>query len=249
MAHSYVQAHDDELQAFADFAAEFPETTLLVDTYDTLAGVEKVIELSRRLGDRFRVRAVRLDSGDLCELAKAARKRFDEAGLPQVRIFASSGLDEHEVARLIADGAPIDSFGVGTKMAVTADVPYLDLAYKLVEYAGQPRMKLSARKLLYPGRKQIFRHIENGRMAGDTVGRFEERLPGEPLLQAVMLKGRRQPVGRVTLEEARRHALGELDRLPEPLRELTPAAEPYPVAISPALEQQMQSLRRSLSCS
>jgi nicotinate phosphoribosyltransferase len=246
MAHSYIQAHDDELAAFAAFAAEFPQTTLLVDTYDTLAGVRKVIELSRKLGDQFRVQAIRLDSGDLGELAKVSRKMLDEAGLTQVRIFASSGLDEYEIAGLVAGGAPIDSFGVGTKLAVTADVPYLDLAYKLVEYAGQPRMKLSTAKLLYPGRKQVFRRIENGRLAGDTIGCFDERLPDEPLLRCVMQNGQRQPAGRATLEEARQHALHEVQRLPEHLRGLKPTAQPYPVSISPALEQQMQSLRRSL---
>lgn len=246
MAHSYVQAHDDEFQAFAAFAAQFPQTTLLVDTYDTLAGVGKVIELQRKLGARFRVQAIRLDSGDLGELAKASRKMLDEAGLAQVRIFASSGLDEHEIARLVASDAPINSFGVGTKLAVTADVPYLDLAYKLVEYAGQPRMKLSARKLLYPGRKQLFRRIDNGRMVGDTIGRFSECLPGEPLLQCVMQNGHRQPAGRVTLDQAREHALRDLVRLPEHLRNLTPTGQPYAAAISPELEQQMQSLRRSL---
>jgi nicotinate phosphoribosyltransferase len=138
MAHSYIQAHDDEAAAFAAFADVYPETTLLVDTYDTLAGVRRVIGLARRLGDRFRVRAVRLDSGDLGTLARQARQMLDAAGLSSVRIFASGGLDEYEVAELVAAGAPIDAFGVGTKMAVSEDAPSLDMAYKLVEYAGRP---------------------------------------------------------------------------------------------------------------
>ena len=204
MAHSYIQAHDDEAAAFEAFAGLYPETTLLVDTYDTLGGVRKVIELARRLGDRFRVRAVRLDSGDLGTLARQARQLLDAAGLSGVRIFASGGLDEHEVAALVAAGAPIDAFGVGTKMAVSEDAPSLDMAYKLVEYAGRPRMKLSTKKVLYPGRKQVFRVVEGGRMVRDVIGRHDEALEGEPLLRPVMRGGVRLADGRVSLEEARR---------------------------------------------
>ena len=164
MAHSYIQAHDDEFASFDSFARLYPETTLLVDTYDTLAGVRKVIELSQKLEGRFQVRAVRLDSGDLGGLAVDTRRMLDEAGLQRVKIFASSGLDEYKSQKLVQTGAPIDAFGVGTKLAVIADAPDLDMAYKLVEYGGKGRLKLSAKKLLYPGRKQIFRQIENGKM-------------------------------------------------------------------------------------
>ncbi|HLU49896.1 MAG TPA: nicotinate phosphoribosyltransferase, partial [Planctomycetota bacterium] len=157
MAHSYIQAHESELDAFAAFARVFPETVLLVDTYDTIAGVERVIELSRRLGEEFRVRAIRLDSGDLGELAREARRRLDRAGLERVEIFASGGLDERSVARLVTEGAPISGFGVGTSLAVSRDAPDLDMAYKLVEYEGKSRLKLSSAKAILPGRKQIFR--------------------------------------------------------------------------------------------
>jgi nicotinate phosphoribosyltransferase len=182
MAHSYIQAHDDELGSFEAFAGLYPDTTLLVDTYDTLAGVRKVIELSHKWGDRFRVRALRLDSGDLAQLAIETRGMLDEAGLRHVEIFASSGLDEYKIQRLVEAGAPIDAFGVGTRLAVMADAPELDMAYKLVEYAGKGRLKLSSKKVLYPGRKQVFRQIDNGLMVRDTIGRFDEQLPGEPLL-------------------------------------------------------------------
>ena len=192
MAHSYIQAHDDESTSFDYFARLYPETTLLVDTYDTLAGVRKVIELSQKLGDRFRVRAVRLDSGDLGRLAVDTRQMLDEAGLQRVKIFASSGLDEYKIQDLMNSGAPIDAFGVGTKLAVIADAPDLDMAYKLVEYGGKGRLKLSAKKLLYPGRKQVFRQIENGQMVRDVIGRFDEPLAGEPLLKPLLLSG--QPV-------------------------------------------------------
>lgn len=246
MAHSYIQAHDDEAAAFAAFAAEYPETTLLVDTYDTLGGVRKVIDLARRLGARFRVRAVRLDSGDLGTLARQTRDLLDAAGLGAVRIFASGGLDEHQVAALVAAGAPIDVFGVGTKMAVSEDVPALDMAYKLVEYAGKPRTKLSTKKVLYPGRKQVFRVVERGRMARDVIGRHDETLEGEPLLRPVMWDGVRLPDGRIRLEEARARAARELGRLPRDLRSLAASDAPYSVQASPALENELKALRLAL---
>src|SRR5690606_31593197 len=137
MAHSYVQAHDDELEAFRAFCRVWPETVLLVDTYDTLEGVRRVIELSRELGHAFRVRALRLDSGDLDGLSRAARRLLAGAGLGRVRIRASGGLDEHQVDALTAAGAPIVTFGVGTSMGVSDDAPSLDLTYKLVDYAGK----------------------------------------------------------------------------------------------------------------
>jgi nicotinate phosphoribosyltransferase len=246
MAHSYIQSHHDELAAFEHFARAFPNTTLLVDTYDTLSGVRKVIELSRRLGDAFNVRAVRLDSGDLAALAKAARQMLDEAGLTRLEIFASSELDEHKIARLLKDGAPIDGFGVGTRMAVSADAPTLDVAYKLVAYAGRPSMKLSSHKQLYPGRKQIFRQSEKDRFARDILARHDESFPGEPLLTPMMRRGQHTSAGRATLADARARAAAELARLPETLRELSPAPRPYPVEISPRLAADRQSLQRSL---
>jgi nicotinate phosphoribosyltransferase len=244
MAHSYIQAHDDEAASFESFAELYPETTLLVDTYSTLDGVRKVIELSQRLGHRFRVRALRLDSGDLGALAFQTRKMLDDAGLHNVQIFASSGLDEYKVHELIKSGAPIDAFGVGTKLAVSADAPELDMAYKLVEYGGKGRFKLSTKKLLYPGRKQIFRQIEKGRMMSDVIGRFDESLPGERLLKSIMIHGR--PTTRVELEESRRHLQSELERLPEHLRALDPATTPYPVTYSQSLQGDLHTIRLKL---
>jgi len=249
MAHSYIQAHDDEASAFAAFAELYPETTLLVDTYDTPSGVQRVIELSRQLGEGFRVRAVRLDSGDLGELAKQARRMLDQAGLDRVRIFASGGLDEYEIAVLIAADAPIDTFGVGTSLAVSGDVPSLDMAYKLVEYAGWPRMKLSSKKAIYPGRKQVFRVVESGRMVRDILGCHGERLEGEPLLRPVIRGGMRLPDGRISLEESRVHARGEMEQLPEGLSSLETAKIPYRVEISPTLQVRWAALRRELEAS
>lgn len=244
MAHSYIQAHEDELASFEAFANLYPETTLLVDTYDTLGGVRKVIELSRKLGERFRVRAVRLDSGDLAGLASGTRKLLDEAGLRNVKIFASSGLDEYKVQALVSSGAPIDAFGVGTKLAVIADAPELDMAYKLVEYGGKGRLKLSAKKVLFPGRKQVFRQVENGRLVRDVIGRFDEELTGEPLLRPLIKHG--EPVLGVDLSESRQRFQREMEMLQEPLRGLEPAPAPYPVAISERLDADFNVVSRAL---
>jgi nicotinate phosphoribosyltransferase len=244
MAHSYIQAHEDELAAFESFASLYPDTTLLVDTYDTLEGVRKVIELGRKLGDRFRIAAVRLDSGDLAGLAVATRQLLDQAGLEKIKIFASSGLDEYQVQALVASGAPIDAFGVGTKLAVMEDAPDLDMAYKLVEYAGKGRLKLSTKKVLYPGRKQVFRQIEQGRMLRDTIGKFDEQLPGEPLLKPLIVGGR--PVATVNLNESRLRLQQEMERLPESLRALEPAPVPYPVTISHRLQDDFSSVSQEL---
>ena len=245
MAHSYVQAHDSELASFEMFAALYPETTLLVDTYDTLEGVRRVIHLSRMLEDRFRVRAVRLDSGDLGALAFEARKMLDQAGLKHVTIFASSSLDEYEIQRLVNSGAPIDAFGVGTKLAVMEDASHLDMAYKLVEYGGKGRLKLSTSKVLYPGRKQVFRQIEDGRMICDVIGRHDEQLPGEPLLQPVMRLGLRTTSPH--LEDSRRRLQRELARLPPQFRRLDPAPAPYLIHFSECLYKDLAAIRSEIA--
>jgi len=239
MAHSYIQAHDDEAAALEAFACLYPETTLLVDTYDTLAGVRKVVELSRKLGRNFRVAGIRLDSGELAALAVASRKMLDDAGLKNVKIFASSGLDEYKIRSLVLSGAPIDAFGVGTKLAVMEDAPDLDMAYKLVEYGGKGRLKLSASKVLYPGRKQVFRQYESGRMSRDVIGRFDEEFSGEPLLRPLIRHG--EPAACVDLNESRRRLREQLAQAPETLLSLRQAA-PYPVAISDRLESDFRDV-------
>jgi nicotinate phosphoribosyltransferase len=247
MAHSFILAHEDEYHAFEAFASVFPATVLLVDTYDTLEGVDQVIRLAESLGDAFRVRAIRLDSGDLAALAKAARKRLDDAGLERVEIFASSDLDEYAIADLLAQGAPIGGFGVGTRMGVSADAPYMDSAYKLVAYAGKGRMKLSTAKRTLPGRKQVHRLEDGGRARGDVIALHDEEVPGgRPLLQPVMASGRRLPAGQVDIRQARSRAAAELGRLPPRLLGLEPADPPYPVRVSPRLEIAVQRLERTL---
>jgi len=247
MAHSYVLAHDSELDAFSRFAECYPETVLLVDTYDTLEGVRKVVELARRLGGDFHVRAIRLDSGDLAALAIGARGILDEAGLTGVGIFASGDLDEHRIATLLARGAPINGFGVGTRMGVSADAPYLNSAYKLVSYAGRGRMKLSAAKSTLPGRKQVFRTTQGGRAVGDVIALDDESTGGRPLLRPVMEAGSRLPNASPTLDEVRRHWEEERAALPPSVLCLEPLDDPYPIEIGPGLAAERDRLIRSLS--
>ena len=235
MAHSYVQAHDGELDAFRNFVRSYPQTTLLVDSYETAEGVRNVIRLAQELGDGFAVSAIRLDSGDLEAEAREARKLLDAAGLTAVQIIVSGGLDEHSVAALVAAGAPIDGFGVGTRMDVSADAPSLDAVYKLVEYDGDGRVKLSPGKATLPGRKQIFRSSEGGVITGDVLALHDEQLDGTPLLRPVMRAGRRLPDAAVSLVESRDYARRQRDALPPALRALAPVAA-FPVAISPALQ-------------
>ncbi len=230
MAHSFVQAHESEQEAFEHFAEVFPgNAVLLIDTYDTVEGARKAVAAGR---DRA-IRGVRLDSGDLGALAKAVRPILDAGGQKDAIIFASGSLDEERIAALEASGAPIDSYGVGTSLVTSADRPYLDAVYKLQEYAGRPRRKRSTGKATWPGRKQVFRHYgRDARLARDVVTAEGDPQSGEPLLKPVMLRGRRLP--QPNLSAARAHAAAQLARLPERLRVLG-AADPYPVEIAPAL--------------
>jgi nicotinate phosphoribosyltransferase len=248
MAHSFVQAYDDESKAFEDFARSRPENlTLLIDTYDTEAAARKVVALAPKLkADGITIRNVRLDSGDLIALSKSVRNILDGGGLKDVGIFVSGGLDEDSVAATIAAGAPINGFGVGTSLTTSSDVPSLDCVYKLEEYAGLPRRKRSTGKATWPGRKQVWRRYgSDGRMAGDVISLETEKQDGEPLLQLVMRDGKR--VGpHPTLAESRARAAMELERLPEPLRRLEPGAS-YPVAVSDALEKLAADVDRRLA--
>lgn len=244
MAHSYVLSSPSEAEAFRAYAAQYPQTVLLVDTYDTLEGVRKVIELARDMGAAFNVRAVRLDSGDLARLSREARALLDEAGLQAVQIIASGGLDEWSIADLLAAGAPIDAFGVGTEMGTSADAPSLDMVYKLVAYAGKGRYKTSAGKQNLPGRKQVFRHLENGRAAGDAIARHNEDLDALPLLHKVMEGGERLPAGMESLEASRGHAVASIAALPAEQRSLERPAQRYPVIISTRLREYSQNLVR-----
>lgn len=247
MAHSYVETHDRELDAFRKFASLYPDTILLVDTYDTAAGVRNVVELARELGERFAVRGVRLDSGDLAALARESRRLLDEAGLGQVTIFASGGLDEHEIERLVREAPIIDGFGVGTRMGVSRDAPALDMAYKVAAYAGKGRLKLSTDKQTLPGRKQVFRLDDGTEATGDLLAREGESHPGRPLLHKVMERGRRAPPHVTGLAGIRDTARREVALLPGRCRALAPVERPYPVEVSPELERYAAEVARSVS--
>jgi nicotinate phosphoribosyltransferase len=237
MAHSFVQAHDSETQAFVDFAESFPDNAvLLLDTYDTVAAARKVAALAPQLARRgLHVRGVRLDSGDFDALSRAVRGILDAAGLRDVAIFASGNLDEHRVRTLVEAGAPIASFGIGTSLTTSSDAPSLDAVYKLQEYDGVARRKRSDGKATWPGRKQVWRRSNADRtFAGDSVRLVGEAGVGTPLLECVMRDGRRlapsPPLSRV-----RAHCHVQLESLPADLKRLDPPWSRYPVSISPAV--------------
>lgn len=243
MAHSFVQAHDDEAAAFENFAHALPQNViLLIDTYDTEAAAEKVVRLASKLGrDGIKIKGVRLDSGDLADHAFKVRRILDDGGLKEVTIFASGSVDEYELERLMRKQAPIDGFGIGTHMDTSADAPYLDCAYKLVEYAGKARRKRSEGKVLWPGRKQVFRRYDDhGRMCADILSLDGDRVEGETLILAVMKQGRRLAPP-LPLAQSRQRALGELKRLPETLTGLTRGLD-YPVTVSDALRHLAQEV-------
>jgi nicotinate phosphoribosyltransferase len=245
MAHSFVQAHDDEETAFERFARVRPlALTLLIDTYDTERAAGIVARLAPRLAaEGITVSAVRLDSGDLTAHARAVRAILDHAGCRGIRIFASGGLDEYSLAALCGGGAPIDGFGVGTSLTTSGDAAALDCAYKLQEYAGRPRRKRSAGKATWPGRKQVFRRYDSkGRIVGDVVALTDEPTEGEPLLRPAMRDGRRVE-GFPGLDESRAHAARSLAELPEALRRLEPW--PVPVEISPGIRRMAAEIDRT----
>jgi nicotinate phosphoribosyltransferase len=245
MAHSFIQANDDEATAFERFARVRPKNlTLLIDTYDTERAAEMVARLAPRLAEQgIAVSAVRLDSGDLAEHAKNVRAIFDAAELRQIQIFASGGLDEETIARLVRSGAPIDGYGVGTSLTTSSDAPALDCAYKLEEYAGKPRRKRSEGKATWPGRKQVYRrYAPDGSIAGDVIALESERLEGEALLKPAMRAGRRV-AGLPDLSAARTYAAAQLARLPPALRRLE--GDGVPVEISAALRALTEAMTPS----
>jgi nicotinate phosphoribosyltransferase len=239
MAHSFVQAHEHESDAFAAFSRAFPgNATLLIDTYDTEAAAHRVVRLAQRLRENgaARINAVRIDSGELGAVAVSVRRILDAGGCREIGIFASGNLDEYALQTLAEQNAPIDGFGVGTRMNTASDAPYLDCAYKLVEYAGRPRRKRSTGKATWPGRKQVFRQYDaHGMLASDTLALQHEVFPGQALLQPVM-RGGTVLESAPTLSEIRAYAQTQLATLPPALRVLTPAT-PWLPAISDGLRE------------
>ena len=222
MAHSFIQAFDDETSALEAFARARPDNlVLLIDTYDTEAAARKVVALAPRLqAAGINISGVRLDLGDLIALSKSVRAILDQGGLAGVSIFASGGIDEKELNDIAQAKAPIDGFGIGTSLTTSFDLPALDCAYKLQEYAGIPRRKLSQGKATWPGRKQVWRRCgPDGRMAGDVLSLEDDAHPGERLIGLVMQGGRRVKPS-PSLADIRALAGREMALLPEPLRGL-----------------------------
>lgn len=237
MAHSFVQVHDDEAQAFEHFARARPEgVVLLIDTYDTEAGARKVVALAPKLkADGISIRGVRIDSGDLTAMARKVRAILDAGGLKDVIILVSGGIDEDVLQAMMKAGAPIDGFGIGVNLATSLDVPAFDCAYKLQEYGGQPKRKLSEGKQTWPGRKQVWRAYDaQGRMSGDVLSVEDDKQKGEPLIVPVMRGGKRIAPS-PSLDEIRKRASADLARLPERLRQLQPGVD-YAVEVAGALK-------------
>ncbi|MEN6317950.1 MAG: nicotinate phosphoribosyltransferase [Syntrophaceae bacterium] len=237
MAHSYVEAHEDELDAFVNFSQSNPNnTTLLIDTYDVHKGAEKAIAAAKKLAEKgIMVRAVRIDSGNLLTLSKEVRKILDDGGFKDIRIFASGNLDEYRIYDLLSKGAPIDGFGVGTKLDTSEDAPYLECAYKLMEYAGTPRFKKSQGKATIPGRKQVFRQFKDKTMAGDILTSEGDECEGIPLLTKVMSGGRRTSAAQ-DIKDIAMYTSSQLKTLPAHFKALE-TAPPYPVKISSTLSR------------
>jgi len=244
MAHSFIEAFESEVEAFHAFSEDFPNrTTFLVDTYDTPRGIANAIGVIKELNLQGRI-GVRIDSGDLVQLSKLARARLNPAGLGSVRVIVRGSLDEFQIDELMKAGAQIDAFGVGTRMGVSADYPYLDTAYKLVEYAGRPVMKLSRDKVTEPGRKQVFRKRKS---LDDLVGLFSERVPAsrEPLLEHVMSGGRRLRA-RPAIDDSRRCFETDLAVLPANARRTNKPVAPKPKS-TPRLLRMTRSTKAAIA--
>jgi nicotinate phosphoribosyltransferase len=244
MAHSFVMALKDEELAFERYARLFPESSvLLIDTYDTLAAVDRIIEAG------LKPVGVRLDSGDLAELAFEVRRRFDAAGLRDTKILLSGDLDEYKIAELVAQKVPVDGFGVGTSLVVSTDAPSLGGIYKLVEIensAGKSyHAKFSEEKATHPGTKQVYRFRDaTGIFARDLIACSGERVQaGEPLLQPAMRNAKRTIQPTESLHKIRDRVRGQLELLPNSVRRLTDPAR-FPVTFSPELQKLLEGVKR-----
>jgi nicotinate phosphoribosyltransferase len=241
LAHSFIEAHDSEEQAFRSFLkASVGPTTLLVDTYDTERAVRRAIDIDRELARPdapHPLQAIRIDSGDLAAQARSARAMLDAAGCEHIKIVLSGGLDEHSIADLVRTAVPADAFGVGTSLDTSSDAPALDMAYKLQEYAGKPRRKRSVGKATWPGAKQVFRQRDgSGRATLDRIALIEEGGEGDALLAEVLRDGRRLAPS-PTLRDIQQLCRREVAALPAELHRLEEGASSFPVQISDAVRR------------
>jgi nicotinate phosphoribosyltransferase len=246
MAHSFVEAFGDELAAFRAFARTFPDhTVILVDTYDSVAGLHRAAKVAGELlAQGHHLVGIRLDSGDLVGLSRQARTILDQAGLEQARVVVSGSLDETRIAEMLQQGAQVDLFAVGTKMGSSADAPFLDLAYKLVSYDGRPTLKLSTGKESWAGAKQIWRRLDqDGRLDHDLLGLAPEAQAGRALLEPVMEGGRRLgPRG--GWRQAQKRFREDLSQMPPATLRLADHL-PGRVEISPSLSDLQETIRLS----
>ncbi|MCS6875836.1 MAG: nicotinate phosphoribosyltransferase [Aquificaceae bacterium] len=224
MAHSFVMIFEEEEEAFRAFAKSFPDRVLLlIDTYDTIQGAKKAINLMK---EGVKVVGVRIDSGDVESLSKQVRELFDREGYGEVKIVVSGGVDEMDIDLWLSKGAPIDIFGVGTRLLTSADAPYLDIAYKLVEYEGKPKMKLSPGKKTFPYKRQVVRHYENHTMLYDEVIPYREGGLVELYCKDGRLIRELPP-----LKDIRETFMEELSKLPPELKSLEKSVE-YKVVVT-----------------
>jgi nicotinate phosphoribosyltransferase len=248
MAHSFIEAFPSEEEAFKAFAETYPQRTiLLIDTYNTLEAAKKVVRLKEEFLEKgIKIRGVRIDSGDLEELAKKVRKILDEGGLQEVGIFLSGGIDEHKIKSYVEKGVPVSGLGVGTLLGVSADEPFLDITYKLVEYNGKPKAKLSPGKKFYPGRKEVYRVLDRCLPVEDWIclaGTMPRSKKGEPHLLTHLLWKGKQRIYCESLEEVRKRAKEELKAFSSLLKPCKKGWKiSYPVKISTTLKKLLKSI-------
>lgn len=241
MAHSFIMAHKSEEEAFRNFASVYPDNTIfLVDTYDTINGVKTAIKVAKEMG--IRIKGIRIDSGDIYLLSREARRILDENGFRDALIFISGGINEYKIKELMEKNAPVNGFGVGTELVTSSDLPYLDCAYKLVEYDSKPAIKLSRKKITVPYKKQVYRIFRNGRIFKDIITHYDEVVEGGvKLLKIYMENG--EPVRRLpSLKEIRELAMINFEKLPETFKSITQNMTLTP-EISPRLVKATEELK------
>ena len=236
MAHSYIMSFSDEETAFREFLKCFEEPVLLIDTYDTIEGAKKVIKL---LKEGYKIKGVRIDSGDLVELSKKVKQIFKNEGF-DIKIFLSGDLDEYVIDEILSKGAIADAFGVGTKMGTSSDAPYLNGVYKLVEDEYGFKIKTSPGKITLPGKKQVYRIYKNGIMEKDIIALEDEKCEGIPLLKKYIENG--NVLEYEDIENSRKFFKENLSTLPDYLKTTRKSEIDYPIEVSDKLLKIKQEL-------